>query len=110
MATFSFMKSDVKRPVILWYSLMTAEHDLQSFLHLITQGECCPTCPNGPNCWIYGKIVVPSDGKQKMPGSTKEYYEYSFCNTDGSVKVCTVTTFRLGSYDYDFPMTECKLQ
>ena len=89
---------------------MTAEHDLQSFLHLIIQGECCPTCPNGPNCWIYGKIVVPSDGKQKMPGSTKEYYEYSFCNTDGSVKVCTVTTFRLGSYDYDFPMTECKLQ
>lgn len=61
---------------------------------IVKPGECCPSCPNGPNCLVYGSVVTPSEDKIFRPGSTSEY---SVCGAYGNVKVCTITTQVIGS-------------
>jgi len=70
---------------------------------VIKPGDCCPTCPNGPNCRIYGQLVNPSGDKIRKEGSTDE--EYAICESSGKVKICTVTTYKLGSSE--FWRTDC---
>jgi len=60
---------------------------------IVKSGECCPSCPNGPNCKIYGKIMTPSQQKIFKPGSNSEY---SLCGVRGEVTVCHITTINHG--------------
>merc|ERR1712243_355653 len=36
------------------------------------EGECCPTCPNGITCRIYGQVVSVGETKYKNPVNDKE--------------------------------------
>jgi len=61
---------------------------------VVKPGECCPSCPNGANCMVYGSIVQPSEEKIFKQGSDSEY---KICGAGGLVKTCTITTTHLGS-------------
>jgi len=52
-------------------------------------GECCKSCPNGPNCSIYGTIRTPSERKFFKPGSDNK--EYKVCGLQGVVKTCFIS-------------------
>jgi len=42
-------------------------------------GDCCKSCPNGPNCLVWGRVLQPGDIWQN-PGKKSEY---AFCAKTG---------------------------
>lgn len=63
-------------------------------------GQCCPTCPNGENCRIQGKIVKPDVNKKYFTHGDDS--EYKRCDKGGLVVTCKITK------DGMWTRTKCK--
>jgi len=72
-------KNYVDKYMCKWKKNMCAKEGPPCYNGVKKQGDCCKSCPSGPNCLIWGRLLQPDDIFQN-PGNKAEYAE---CGTKG---------------------------